>query len=198
MNNDTKLMVVTKPIVTLYSEDGKETFTISSYMGGVRICIFSATKEDKRPIAQVTLPSQTVYLWVKQLKSLIPSMPNSKKDIHLQSWNQTNKTYQPELSIVAIKDNKMCYSLELSNARLSPPIAFPFKCRKDVVIGNEAMSEETKSQAIFEWFIYKLEHQVEIERMLTGCTLKEQPDFNKKNSSSGYSSNTSSSDSFYD
>ena len=24
MNNDTKLMVVTKPIVTLYSEDGKD------------------------------------------------------------------------------------------------------------------------------------------------------------------------------
>ena len=194
--SDLKLMVTPKAGITLNSEDGKDSITFAAYMGGVRLGVFNTAREDRKPIVTVSMPSLLVFAFTKILKSLINAQPNTKKDIIIQSYDAVNKTYKPEITIVAVKDSRMLYSLELSNARLSPPIKFPLRGRKDFIVGGSDVTDETKSQDMLEWLIYKLEHQLEVERMISSCIIKEQPDFTKKGGNYNASNNTSN-DTFF-
>ena len=132
-------------IYRAFSKSGEETLSVSIFRGTASFVVFKKGG-DKRPVVKVPLPLAACLKIGDDIEKLLAAQPETRIPFVQLSFNKEARTFETEATLVFFKDDRRCYGVEITSKQLTTPVRFYFKCPSTMSSGNEAMTDEQKSQ----------------------------------------------------
>lgn len=155
-----------------FSLTSNETFQLSVYNASASMSIFRKNSETRQPIIKVALSPEAILKIVDILKALIDSQPETRIPFIQMVFNKESRTYEQYSTFVFAKDEKKCYTIEVTSRQYTTPIKFVLKSPNTFTIGSEPLSDDKKSLLALRSLIQALEFDIPLARNLTRFNMK--------------------------
>lgn len=127
------------------SVSGNESLSISVFNGVASLTMFKKASEQRTPSVKINLTRAVCMGLSDLIKKLIDAQPDTRLTFTQQAFNKETRTYETHTTFVFVKDEKRCYSIEITNKMLSTPAKFVLKCPATFALGSEPLTEEQRS-----------------------------------------------------
>ena len=150
-------------IYTLRNKNG-DSFSVSSFNGLNSFVVFK--QNDRTPSIKISVTLTVAIAVSKNLKQLLSSDAEQRLPIVIQKYNTTTKGYENSENITLVKDDKKCYSIELSSAQGT---SATFEIRASTVIsdGTNPMPMEQRSAMGVQEFITVLDKMLPVASIVS-------------------------------
>lgn len=182
------------------SNEHGDNVSIGSYAGNASLVVFK--KGGNKPEIKLSLPVCYANEIKRLAKQLVGSNPGTKLPFIQMTYDSATKAYNKATMIIFEKNDKKQCSIELSAPGVAA-VKFEFRCRGVFTNGADPMSQEARSRAGVEEFIYVLDKQLPVAGLLTRFNLPKFPSRGTNNgpakqhqTSEGYRKQAPSSDPF--
>lgn len=150
-----------------FSLTGNETLSISAYNGSASLTMFRKGTDNRKPAIKFTLSRAMQLAMADRLEALLDAPPGTRSPIVQQRFSKENRTYEIDTQFVFVKDDKKCYSIEVSNKYVPTPVKFGIRCPSTFSFGSDALTDEQKSYYGMQELIDILRHQLPQACLLT-------------------------------
>lgn len=156
----------TNAIWKITSTTGNETMSLSAFNGASSLVVFRKGTESRKPFVKISLPTAGAITIMEILKELLGAQPGVRLPYVQNQYNSETRSFEQGCSLVFCKDERRCYSIELTNRQITTPIKFIFKIPKTFSTGSD-MTDEQRSQCGVKEFITYLDKMLPVALMLS-------------------------------
>lgn len=150
-----------------FSVTGNETLSLSAYGGAASLTMFRKGTDNRKPAIKFTLSRGMQLAMIDRLKALLDAPPGTRSPIVQLRFSKENRTYENDTQFVFVKDDKKCFSIEISNKFFPAPIKFNIRSPSTYSFGSEPLSDELKSRYGLEELIRFLEFDLPLACLLS-------------------------------
>lgn len=123
--------------------DSNVSLSLGCYQGMASLTMF---RGPGNPPVQFRLIAQTVYKIKEFLTEIINGGPNTRTSISSSKYNQQERKYEPDVTVVLGKDEKNMIHIDITHRSMSEPARFYFTTPKSLTYGGTEMNDADRSK----------------------------------------------------